>query len=70
MKLKTYFFFNGQKMARLDPVPGGSVIDWPPESKSVIQDHGCADPDPKEIYRVRIHNTEFYITINRVIQST
>jgi len=38
--------------------PDGSVINWPPGSVSVIQDYGSADPDPKEIFRVRIHNID------------
>jgi hypothetical protein len=28
---------------------GGSVINWPPGSGSVIQDYGSTYPDPKEI---------------------
>ncbi len=31
-----------------DPDQAGSIINWSPGSKSVIQNYGSADPDPYE----------------------
>jgi hypothetical protein len=33
-------------MYKQAPDPGGSVIKWPPGSRSVIQDYSSADSDP------------------------
>ncbi len=35
-------------ISRLDPE--GFIFYWPPGSRSIIQDYGSANPDPKEIF--------------------
>jgi hypothetical protein len=43
-----YFLLNNNfvKWSQNVQLGSGSVIDWPPVSRTMIQDYGSADPEP------------------------
>jgi hypothetical protein len=63
-----YFYFIGHNNVQIE---SGIGIYWSHGSGSVSQNYGSADPNPKEIRYLRIHNTAtyhtFYIRLRPVI---
>ncbi len=54
------FFFNVHKIVQIG-FGTGPVTSWPPVSGFVIQDHGSADPDPKDIFTTLLGRRAFVL---------